>query len=188
METDISAPTPDDAAAALAGAGSARDRLSRQLTLPSGFYASIGVAVAIQIAALAIGVAAQTALGVGLAVASVIPLAVVAAVQLVRFRRLNGVTLAGLASKVVFGGDAAASTTHFLAMGLAIWAAFEQSWWLVAVCAIVGGVAYAAFGMRWMRAYRRDPAAHGRDSVLLMVVLAVPLLVAVVFLILTSAP
>jgi hypothetical protein len=188
METDKTAPTPHEAAAALADAGSARDRFSRQLTVPSGFYPSIGIAIAIQIAALAVGVTAQTVLGVGLAVAGVIPLALVVAVQIVRFRRLNGATVEGLASKVGFGGDAAASTTHLLAMGLAIWAAFEQSWWLVAVCAVVGGVAYAAFGIRWMRAYRRDPAAHGHNSVLLMVVLAVPLLVAVVLLILKSTP
>ena len=187
METSQS-PTPDDAASALLDAQRARDQFSQRLTLPSGFYASIGITVAIQIAALGVGVTAQSLLGVGLAVAGVIPLAIVAIVQLVRFRRLNGAMLSALGSKVLLGGDAAASTTHLLAMGLAIWAAFEHSWWLVAVCAIVGGIAYVLFSIRWMRSYRRDPADYGRGSVLPLVVLAIPLVAAVVLLIWESTP
>lgn len=188
MENSQSDPTPDAAAAALLDAQRARDQFSQRLIVPSWFYASTGIAVAIQIAALAVGVTAQSLPGVGLAIAGVVPLAIVAVVQLVQFRRLNGATLSVLSGKVLLGGDAAASTTHLLAMGLAIWAAFAHSWWLVALCAIVGGIAYVLFGIRWMKSYRRNPADHGRESVLPIVVLAVPLVVAVVLLILQSAP
>jgi hypothetical protein len=133
---------------------------------------------------VAVGVADQTSAGIGLAVAGLAPFVLVAVVQLVRFRRLNGVWIGGLASRVVFGGDAAASTAHFLAMGAAIWAAFEEHWWLVGLCAIAGGVGYALCGVRWMRSYRGDPAAHSRgESVLLLVVLVVPLLAGAVLLV-----
>ncbi len=112
-----------------------------------------------------------------------VPFVLVAVVQLVRFRRLNGVWVGGLASRVVFGSDAAASTAHFLAMGAAIWAAFEERWWLVGLCAIAGGVGYALCGVRWMRSYRGDPAAHSRgESVLLLVALVVPLFAGAVLL------
>jgi hypothetical protein len=108
----------------------------------------------------------------------------VAAVQLVRFRRLNGVWVGGLARRVVFGGDAAISTAHFLGIGAAIWAAVEERWWLVGLCAIAGGVGYALGGVRWMRSYRGDPAAHSRgESVLLLAALAVPLFAGAVLLV-----
>jgi hypothetical protein len=183
METSRSRPTPVEAAAALLDAGSARDQLSNRLTLPSWFYSSIGLAIVVQTATLAVGVAAQSAAGVGLAVAGLVAFALVAVVQLVRFRRLNGVWVGGLASRVVFGSDAAVSTAHFLGMGAALWAAFEERWWLVGLCAIAGGVAYALCGVRWMRSYRGDPAAHSRgESVLLLVALLVPLFAGAVLL------
>lgn len=183
METSGDRPTPDEAAEALVGAGSARDQLSRRLRLPSWFHTSIGLAVVVQIATLALGVADQSSAGIGLAVAGLVPFVLVAAVQLVRFRRLNGVWVGGLASRVVFGTDATASTAHFLAMGAAIWAAFEGRWWLVGLCAIAGGAGYALSGIRWMRSYRGDPAAHSRgESVLLMGFLLVSLLAGAVLL------
>src|SRR3954454_8934649 len=117
METSEGRPTPDEAAAALLGAGSARDQLSHRLTLPSWFHTSIGLAVVVQIATLAVGVADQSSAGIGLAVAGLVPFVLVAVLQLLRFRRLNGVWVGGLASRVVFGSDASASTVHLLAMG-----------------------------------------------------------------------
>ena len=183
METSGARPTPDEAAAALLDAGSARDRLSRRLTLPSWFHTSIGLAVVAQITTLAVGVADQSPAGIGLAVVGLVPFALVAVVQLLRFRRLNGVWVGGLASRVVLGSDAAASTVHVLAMGAAIWAAIEARWWLVGLCAIAGGVGYALCGVRWMRSYRGDPAAHGRgESVLLLVALVVPVFAGAVLL------
>src|SRR3954470_2145096 len=184
METSGRRPTRDDAAAALFEAGASRDQLSHRLALPSWFHTSIGLAIVVQIATLAVGVADQSPAGVALAVAGLVPFVLVAVVQLVRFRRLNGVWVGGLASRVVFGGDAAVSTAHFLSMGAAIWAAFEERWWLVGLCAIAGGVGYALGGVRWMRSYRGDPAAHSRgESVLLLVALFVPLLAGAVLLV-----
>ena len=82
-----------------------------------------------------------------------------------------------MARRVVFGGDGAASTVHLLAIGAAIWAAFEGSWWLVGLSAVAGGVAYALCGVRWMRSYRGDAAAHSRgETVLTLAFLLVSLL------------
>lgn len=184
METSGSRPTPDEAAAALLDAGSARDQLSHRLTLPSWFHTSIALAIVVQTATLAAGVADQSSAGIGLAVAGLVPFVLVAVVQLLRFRRLNGVWVGGLACRVVFGGDAAAATVHFLALGAAIWAAFEKRWWLVGVCAIAGGVGYALCGVRWMRSYRGYPAAYSRgESALLLVALGVVLFAGAVLLV-----
>jgi hypothetical protein len=183
MSTPRSRPTPDEASSALLDAGSARDELADGLLLPPWFHTSIGLAIVVQIVTLAVGVAEQSTAGIWLAVSGLAPFVLVAAVQLVRFRRLNGVWVGGLASRVVLGGDPAASTAHLLAMGGAVWAAFEARWWLVGLCAIAGGVGYALSGVRWMRTYRGDPAAHSRgESVLLLVALAVPLLAGAVLL------
>jgi hypothetical protein len=152
--------------------------------LPSWFHSSIGLAITVQTATLAVGVAAQSSAGIGLAVAGLVPFVLVAGVQLVRFRTLNGVRVGGLASRVVFGSDAAVSTAHLLGMAAAIWAAFEERWWLVGLCAIAGGVGYSLCGARWIRSYRGDPAAHSRgESVLLLVALGVPLFAGAVLLV-----
>jgi hypothetical protein len=51
-----------------------------------------------------------------------------------------------------------------MSYGVAIWAGYGARWWLVALCAIGGGVAYAACGVRWMRAYRDRPEDLGRGE------------------------
>jgi hypothetical protein len=84
--------------------------------------------------------------------------------QIARFRRLNGVWLGGLASRVVLGTATVASVSYPVALGAAIWAAYGERWWLVAVWSSVGGAAYALSGRRWMRSYRGDPAAHARGE------------------------
>jgi hypothetical protein len=183
METSDPRPTPDEAAAALLEADTARDLLSHRVVLPSWFHTSIGLAIVLQIVTTAVGVAEQNSAGIGLVAAGLVPFVLVAVVQLLRFRRLNGVWLGGMASRVVFGTDAAVSTAHLLAMGAAIWAAFYENWWLVGLCAIAGGLGYVVAGMRWLRTYRGDPAAHSRgESLLLLVVLGVPLVAGVVLL------
>lgn len=169
MENMTEMPSPEDAAAALAEAETSRAQLAGGLVLPSFFYSSIGVAVAIQIAAAAAAFAfevrvvdAYTGWTRVLAIAGAAIFALTAGVQLFRFRRLNGVWIGGLASRVVLGSALAASTSYGLALGAAFWAAFAGLWWLAALCSLAGGLAYAVGGRRWLRLYREDPATHAR--------------------------
>jgi len=161
MESNL---TPDEAAAALAEAERSGARLAADLRLPRFFHQSLAIAIAVQIATSALGVAidatwARIVLGVG-----VLVFVVVACALLVSFRRTNGASVGGLASRVVFGSGNLASTTYCLALGAAVWAAFAEAWWLVGVAALAGGVGYAVSGARWLRAYRADPAAHSRGE------------------------
>ena len=199
MENSEPDPTPEDAAAALVEAEASRTRLAGALVLPSFFYAAIGAAVAVQIATTAFGIPrsnvqgdhfaddrawALAALAGGLAL-----FVLVAAIQLTRFRQLNGVWLGGLASRVVFGNDAAASTAYVVAFGASLWAGFEGIRWLVALCAIAGGAAYALSGRRWWRTYQGDPASHSRgESAGLIAILGALAVAGVVLLVLLSRP
>jgi hypothetical protein len=121
----------------------------------------MGAAVATQIATTSVGLGDGDAwvLAAGLAT-----FVAVAGVQLARFRRLNGVWLGGFASRVVLGTGTAASVSYVVALGAAIWVAYDARWWLVAVCSIAGGAAYALSGRRWLRGYRVQPAVHGRGE------------------------
>ena len=167
-------PTAAEAAAALSAAETSRAGLAGRIVTPSWFFTSMGVVIAVQIATTAAGLGDGdgVALAVGLAL-----FAIVAGVQLARFRRLNGVWLGGFASRVVLGTGTAASLSYAIALGAAIWAATGAHWWLVALWSVVGGAAYALSGRRWMRTYRADPAVHGRGESLvwlgLLVVVAV---------------
>jgi hypothetical protein len=51
-----------------------------------------------------------------------------------------------------------------LALGGSIWGAFNGVGWLVALCAVAGGAAYALSGRRWWRRYQGDPASHSRGE------------------------
>ena len=174
MENAEPDPTPEDAAAALVEAEASRTRLAGALVLPSFFYAAIGAAVAVQIATTAFGIPRSNVQGDHLAddrawalaalVGGLALFVLVAAIQLTRFRQLNAVWLGGLASRVVFGNDAAASTSYVVAFGASLWAGFEGVWCLMASCAIAGGTAYALSGRRWWRTYQGDPAPHGRGE------------------------
>ncbi len=161
MESDSYRPTPAEAAAALGEADASRARLAGVIATPSWFETSLAVAVAVHLATTAVGVAEGR---VGTLAAGLAVFAAVAAVQLVRFRRLNGVWLGGFASRVVFGTSTAASTSEALALGAAIWSAYAERWWLVAACSVAGGVAYALSGRRWLRTYRAGPEAHARGE------------------------
>jgi hypothetical protein len=160
MESMMGLPTPEDAAAALAEAETSRTRLADGLALPSFFHSSIGVAVAIQIATAGVEVARDTGWTRVLALAGGAVFVAAAGVQLLRFRRLNGVRIGGFTSQVVFGTGWLASTSYALALGGALWAALAGLWWLMAVCACAGGLAYTLSGRRWLRLYRGDPATH----------------------------
>jgi hypothetical protein len=182
METSSEPPTPVDAAAAIADAEAGRTSLANRVRVPRFFFASIGAAVAVQIASTAAGLAGLPGSSAWvLAVSGVVVFLAVSAFQLARFRRVNGVWLGGLVSRVVGGTAMAASLSYAAALAGATWAAFARVWWLVPLCAMAGGVAYALSGVRWMRKYRAEPATHARgESVLwlaVLVVLAVALLV-----------
>src|SRR3954468_1152177 len=150
-------PDVTESALALADAERSRDRLASAIAIPSWFATSLGAAIALQIAAVAVGLGDDRPV---LILAGFVPFLVVAAVQLVRFRRRNGVWLGGLASRVVFGTAAAAAVSYPVALGLALWAAYADRWALVAACAVAGGVAYGVGGGRWIRRYRAQRAAN----------------------------
>ena len=169
MENTSDATTPEQAAAALSDAEASRTLLAGRLAVPSFFFTSIGTAIAVQIATTALGVADVAHRGVwhpaGVLMASgLVAFAAVATLQLIRFRRLNGLWLGGFASRVVGGTAATASVSYALTFGAAVWAAFAGAWWLMGLCSLAGGVAYAMSGRRWVRIYRGEPAAHARGE------------------------
>ena len=164
MENMTDVPSPDDAAAALSDADAARTRLTDGLVLPSFFYISIGAAVTAQITTAAVGLAVHTNWAQWLLIAGLAAFALVAALQLIRFRRRNGVWVGGLAGRVVLGTATTSSLSYALALGAAVWAGFEDLWWLLGICSLAGGVAYTLSGRRWLRIYREDPATHGRGE------------------------
>jgi hypothetical protein len=167
METSEPFPNPEDPTSALAEAEASRTQFASKLVLPSFFWCAIGAAVAIQIAttAPAAAHAGTSAFSWALgwwALGGWAFFALVAAIQFVRFRHLNGVRLGGLADQAVFGGARAAFISYGLALPTSMWAAFYRTWWLVAFCAIAGGAAYALIGRRWWRRYQGDPASQSR--------------------------
>lgn len=164
MEIMPEIPAPDEAAAALVDAESSRTRLAEGIAVPSLLYASLGTAIAAQIATTALGLAGVGRWPGATLLAGAAMLIAVAGVQLVRFRRLNGVWLGGFASRVVGGTATAASISYTLALGAAIWAAYARAGWLVAVCSLAGGTAYALSGRRWVRIYRAEPAKNSRGE------------------------
>jgi hypothetical protein len=160
MESTGAAPSPREAAAALADAQHRRDSLAEHVVVPRLFFGPIGVAVAFQIGATATGLAGEGGSG-WLVVAGFAVFVAVSAIQLARFRNRNGVWLGGLVSRVFGGTAAAASTSYAAALAGALWAALAGVWWLVPLCAAAGGAAYASSGRRWMRLYRSEPSLHG---------------------------
>jgi hypothetical protein len=177
-------PTRDEASLALADALDARRRLTDSLVLPSWFFSSIGAVIAVQIATSAVGLAAQDATGWWIVVGGWGALAVVAGVQLARFRRSNGVRVAGLTSRVVLGTSNGAAVSYGAALAAGIWSALEGRTWLVVCSSLAGGLAYAWSGRRWWQGYLGDPARHGRgeSALLLAGVLVLALVGAVVLL------
>lgn len=148
------------------------------LVLPSFFYSSIGAAVAVQIGTFALGLGREEGWARVLMLAGLGVFVLVAAVQLARFRRRNGVWIGGLASRVVLGTANLTSVTYTAALAGGIWAALADAWWLVPVAAVLGGVVYAWCGRRWWRNYQGDPDQRGRDDSTLLLIL-LPVLVAV---------
>jgi hypothetical protein len=97
--------------------------LAHPITTPSWCFTSLALAVAVQIGltALTFGAGALWPVVAGLAV-----FAAVAGVQLLRFRRRNGVWLGGFASRVVLGTATPSSVAYAIALAAAIWAAYVR--------------------------------------------------------------
>lgn len=161
MESMSSSSDPRDLAAELAHAEELRASLTETLRLPSRFHESIGVAIAVQISTTAYALAGGRGAGLVL-IAGLVVFAVVAGIQLGRFRRLNGVWVGGLASRAVFGTSTLSSVVYAGALAAAVWAALVGLWWLVPAAALLGGGGYAASERRWWQAYLRDPEHHAR--------------------------
>lgn len=161
MESSSTPPTRAQASAALAEAEATRAQVAGDVVLPSGFTASMGAAVAVQIGttAVAVGGGPLWVLAAGLVIFTV-----VAGVQLLRFRRRNGVRLGGLADRVVFGSGAVASWSYAAGFVVAIAAANAGRWWLVVLASLLAGAGYALAGRRWMTAYRAAPHEHARGT------------------------
>lgn len=120
----------------------------------------LAIAVAVQIATAAVGIAEQSLGGLGLVLAGLAVFLMAAAGLLHRFRRINSVRVDGFASQLVLGAGTFSSLAYVGAFGAATWAAFERAWWLVALAAVLGGLGYAVGARQWWRAYRGDPAQH----------------------------
>ena len=175
---------PSDPAGDLAAADAARLRLTSELRLPTWFHTSLGIAVAIHIGAAAYGIADQSGSGVLIAFLGCLPFFAVAWVQVVRFRRLNGVRVAGLVSRAVLGTSTWSSLAEAAGLAGAVWAAFEGHPWLAGVAAIAGGVGYAASAHRWWLGYLKDPAGHARaESPLTLLAYGAVAVVAIVVLV-----
>lgn len=155
---------PSDALADLAAADLARERMAAGLRLPSGLHLALAIAIAVQIATAAVGVARQTSAGMAVVGAGLVVLFSVTAWTLLRFRQINGVRVDGLASQIILGTGVTASSAYIVGFVIATWAAFESTWWLVAVAAAAGGVGYAWGAHQWWSAFRADPEAHYRGA------------------------
>jgi hypothetical protein len=165
---------PGDARSELAVADQARRRLAAGLRLPAGLYPVLAAAVAVQVGAGAYGIGAQTTTGLATALAGIAVLMSVAAVLLHQFRRINGVRVDGLSSRVVLGTGGTSTLIYLGGFAAATWAAFESRWWLVAAAAVVAGAGYAFGTFRWWRLYQNDPATHaGGASPRMLAALAV---------------
>ncbi len=160
MESSSAPLTPSEAKAAIAGAELARTRLATSLRLPSRFHSSLGAAIVVQIGAGAAGIARQDGRGLAVAVAGLLAFGLVAAVQLARFRRLNGAWIWGLVTQVLLGTATLTSTVYSAAFGAATWAAVAGAGWITPIAAVAEGAAYAWGGHRWWRAYQGAPAEH----------------------------
>lgn len=183
----MGSPTPTEAAAAMSAAEAGRATLVGQIEMPRWFFGSIGAAVAVQIATMAAGLAGPGALEAGLLAGGIVVFLAVAALQLVRFRRLNGLWLGGLLSRVVGGTATAASLSYAAALAGATWAALAGVWPLVPLCAVAGGAGYTLSGLHWLRSYRSDPAGRARgESAAWMAVLVVLMLAFLVLLVAAS--
>lgn len=164
MENTAGMPTPEEASAALLDAEGSRARLVGSIVVPSWFFSSMGVAVATQMATAALGIGDHATWAGWTLAAGLAALVAVAGVQLLRFRRLNGVWLGGFAGRVVLGTGTGTSASYAVTFAVAIWAALDGRWWLMVLASLAGGAAYALGAQLWLRTYRTEPALRGRGE------------------------
>lgn len=144
----------------LTAADQSRRRLADSLQLPVWLHVVLAVGVTAQVGTAAYGIAAQTAVGLGIVLVGLAVFGLVATFVLSWFRRINGARVDGLANQVLLGGGTLTSLLYLGSLVAATWAAFESVWWLVLLAAMTGGVGYALGTRRWWKLYRHDPAAH----------------------------
>ncbi|MBF4764756.1 hypothetical protein ISU07_16610 [Nocardioides islandensis] len=168
----------DDELTALRDAERARDQLAADLVVPPRFDEAIGAAVAFQIATSVVALTVDQTWARSLLPVGVVAFGVVAALQVLRFRRLNGVRVRGFVSRVILGSATTASFGYAVALVSAYVAALRDLWWLVGLAAVAGGVVYVLSGRRWLRAYRREPDRLGPGESALWLALVVVFAVA----------
>ena len=172
MESSSALPNPDDVAAVLDDAERSRADLVGEMLLPPHYHLWIGAAVAVQSAATAFGLVMDEPWGIVLILAGALAFGMVAGAQVQRFKQRNGVWVSGFVSRAVLGTAVTASLGYAAGLASAVAAAFAGLWWLVVLCAIGGGVAYALAGRRWWRKYRQDPSGHANaESALMLAIL-----------------
>jgi len=164
MESHPPLEGPDDARSALSVADQSARRLTAGLRLPTGLYPALAGAVALQIGTAAYGIAEQSAAGLAVLLTGSAVFLLVAALELHRFRRVNGVRVDGLASRVVLATGPISTPAYLGALAVATWSAFASLWWLVAVAALAGGCGYALGVRQWWSAYRDEPVTHARGA------------------------
>ncbi len=173
MESNSGLPNPDDAAAVLDDAERSRTTMVGELALPPHYHLWIGSAVAVQIATAAVGVAVMEPWALVLLLGGALAFGLVAGLQIKRFRQLNGVWVSGFVSRAVLGSAVTASLGYAAGLASALTAAFAGLWWLVGLCAVGGGVAYALAGRRWWRRYTQDPSGNANAESAAMMALLV---------------
>lgn len=142
-------------------AGKERSELARGLTVPRGYDLTLGAGVAALVTVVAVSRAIEAWWAALLLAAVALVFGVAGALQVRRFRELNGAWVSGLRSgrtRVATAVAVVAITAGFLG---AIVAAGAGRWLLVAAIAAASGLAYGGASRWWMYIYRSE---HGADG------------------------
>jgi len=152
---------PRDAARNLAAAEATRDAFAHRIVVAPGLLIWLGAGVALQIAGAAL---VWLPYGFLYAIAGALVYLVIALLLSRWFQRINGAKLGGFTSRVLGGTATNAAVVYLMGLAGALWAGYVGAWAVAVLCAVAAGVGFAACGARWLRAYRSDPASHGRGE------------------------
>lgn len=139
----------------------ARSELARGLVVPRGYDLTLGAGVAALVAVVAVSRVIGAWWATALLAAVALVFGAAGALQVRRFRELNGAWISGLRSgrtRVATALAVIAITAGFLGATVA---AGAGRWLLVAVIAVASGLAYGAASRWWMHIYRSE---HGADG------------------------